>query len=582
MIMIFTLFYRRQANQVERPRIHKVISIQHKIHLVIMENTATESSRHDNATGSDKESVDFGNKLAMQFSVGTDDSSPDVVFDLDEDNDNLAYIIDGDNKTPIIQTEQVQEDNGIGQRKHSEVGRCMYLYRLLSADLSQVHADDVDFEGDDDQTENDGAFDCVDGEVCVDGQVSADGLDDIVTGVNGSPSDLIAFIKEGVGDARGMMASYLSTGNVSTIILTPDNFHLFLHVAISLNLKQLKRFCIRHFFSCDDPDVINVNGNCSCLSELRYEAQKGFHRSLSTVSVNDENTLPEYYIAFSKTQRSQEKVTVVVINMSAKRNVLQRIIDKPLGKGFACCSVELKESPFIFISGGGNKRLDQFWKYDVIGSKWDKKNKLVHGRSSHSMAACDNSLFVFGGKEVSCIEKYDIKEKKWKDVAFLATPVHMAVSILYDKKVYIFGGKTLAGPVSTVQCFDTQTNKVEKLQDLPCPIFNGQAVVINDNIYIASGQGHMIFFEPRLGVSDLCSKQPIRREQFGMFAKNERVYIAGGEIVKEDETENNPQYRYDPEDDSWVEKCELNMFYPVYASCIIQYPKKCPVIPFDT
>ena len=564
-----------------------------------VENTATKCNPErlhgegvkEADTESDAESIDFARKLAKQFEddeIILDDTS-DVVFDIGEcedipdsfDVDRLLNIhsqpvwsaesINKSTDNEIISTDQ--SPNTFETRKASEVGRCMYLYRLLSEDLSIEDDDVIEIDGDPAPT----GTDCVDGVECV------DRLDDVVSGVYGSPSDLITFIKEGSGRNRSMMASYLSTGRLSDIILTPENFHLFLHVAITLGLRQLKGFCIKHYFERAEPEDLNITGNCTCMSEIRYELQKGFRRSLSVAS--EDNALPEYYIAFSKTrksQKSQEKVTVVVINMTAKRNVLQRVIEKPLGKGFACCSVELKDSPFIFISGGENRRLDQFWKYDVIGNRWDKQTKLIHGRSSHLMTACDNSLYVIGGKEVSCIEKYDVKEKKWKDVAFLATPVHMAISVLHDRLIYIFGGKTLSGPVSTVQRFDILTNTVERLQDLPCPVYDGQAVIVSDYIYIASGQGHMIFFEPSSGVSNLCSNQPIRRERFGMFVKNDRVYMAGGEVAEEDKTENNPQYRYDPDDDCWVEKYELNMCYPVYASCIIRYPKKCPIIPFDT
>ena len=448
-------------------------------------------------------------------------------------------------------------------RRPSEVSRCMCLFKILSRDFSQ----DDDIEVDGDVT---GGNDCV------------NGLDDVDGGVHGSCTDLMAFIKQSPEHVRGMIASYLSTGKVTDIVLCPENYHLFLHVSINLNLRQLKSYCIQHYFECDEPEKLVITGECSCTGEIESEAQKGYRRSESVVSEHDDLAPPEYYIAFSKSQKSQEKVKVVVINMSAKCNVLQRIIEKPFGKGFACCSVELKESPFVFVSGGENKSLTQFWKYDVIVCRWDKQPKLNHGRSCHVMAKCGNSLYVIGGKETSCIEEYNLKEKKWKVRAALATSVYSSISAVHGGKIYIFGGKTPAGPVSTVQYFDTATNAVHRLPDLPCPISNGQAVVMKDNIYIASGQGHMIVFDTLCGVSNLCSEQPIRRSNFGMFVKSDRVYFVGGELNEGEEKDSEPQYRYNPEKDCWVEKDKLNMNFPVYASCIIRYPKKCPVIPFES
>ena len=535
----------------------------------------------------DSEAFELERKFAKQTVMANSDDyingnaqgNPTVIFDSGDGEDmpdcfGLDFV-DNTGSDKSVERKQSRRDGSrspllrqpaydFESRRPSEVSRCMCLFKIMSRDFSED--DDLEVDGDGGA----GGTDCV------------DGMDDVDGGLHGSCTDLIAFIKECPEHARGMIASYLSTGRISEIVLTPENYHLFLHVSINLNLRQLKAYCIKHYFECEEPEKMVIAGDCSCMNEIESEMQKGYRRSESVVSEHDECSPPEYYIAFSKAQKTQNKVRVVVINMSDKLNVLQRCIEKPFGKGFACCSVELKDSPFVFISGGENKSLNQFWKYDVIVCRWDKQAKLTHGRSCHVMAKCGNSLYVIGGKETSSIEEYNLKEKKWKERASLGTPVYSAISAVYDGKIYIFGGKTPAGAVSAVQCFDTTTNTVHRLPDLPCPISNGQAVVMKENIYIASGQGHMILFETRCGISNLCSEQPVRRENFGMFVKNDRVYLVGGELNGGEETDNEPQYRYNPEKDCWVEKQKLNMNFPVYASCIIRYPKKCPVIPFES
>ena len=448
-------------------------------------------------------------------------------------------------------------------RRPSEVRRCISLLKILS----------MDNELDDDIE--------VDGEVVPSGQDITGGFDDVDGCADSGCTNLISFIKECPEGSRSMIASYLSSGKLSDIVLCPENFHLFLHVSIALNLRQLKEHCIRHYFECDEVEKIVISGDCTCVFAIEYEAQKGYQRSESVLSENDDNSPPEYYIAFTRSQKTPDKVRVVVLNTTSKQKVLQRVIEKPFGSGFGCCSIERNESPFIYVSGGENKSSTQVWKYDIIEGRWNKSTKLAHGRSSHVMTVCNDVLYVLGGKEVPCIEEYDHSRKKWKDRASLATPVHSAISAVHGNKIYIFGGLTPAGPVSTVQCFDTSTNRVSRLQDLPCPIANGQAVVLNDNIYIASGQGHMIMFETHFGISNLCSEQPVRREQFGMFVKNDRIYLVGGEVCESEGSGDKPHYRYNPEKDCWVEKEALNLCLPVYAGCIIRFPKKCPVIPFD-
>lgn len=490
---------------------------------------------------------------------GGDEDVPDTFrFELAAVNKEVSQTSLGRNdserrRSPLLK----QPAYDFEHRRPSEVRRCLNLFKLLSKDLVD---DDIEIDG-----ETNGG-DCVDGFDAVDGCADE------------SCSNLTSFINKCPEDARGMIASYLSTGKITDIALNPNNFHLFLHVAIALNLRQLKEYCIKHYFEGGDSDQIEITGECTCVFAIEYEAQKGYQRSESVISENDDLSPPEYYIAFSKAHKTPDKVRVVVVNMCDKHKVLQRVIEKPLGHGFACCSIEKQDSPFILVSGGEKKSLNQVWRFDVIEGRWEKLAKLLHGRSSHVMTTCNGSLYVIGGKEASCIEEYDAKGKKWKEKASLVTPVYSAISVVHDQKIYIFGGTTPAGPVATVQCFDTVSNRVRKLDDLPCPVSNGQAVVFKDNIYIASGQGHMIIFETLCGISKLCSEQPIRRENFGMFVKNDRVYLVGGEVLEGEEL---PQCRYNTEKDCWTEKDSLNFNLPVYASCIIRYPRKCPVIPFD-
>ena len=457
-------------------------------------------------------------------------------------------------------------------RRPSEVRRCMSLLKILSQD------DDLDNDLE------------VDGEVVLGDQDTAGGLDDVDGGcgfddVDGCAdagcTNLISFIKKCPEGSQSMIASYLSSGKISDIVLCPENFHLFLHVSISLNLRQLKEHCIKHYFECNEADKLMINGDCTCVFAIEYECVKGYQRSESIISDHGDNSPPEYYIAFTRSRKTPNKAHVVVLNLANRQKVLQRVIEKPFGNGFACCSIERNESPFIYVSGGENKSQTQVWKYDVIEGRWNKSTKLAHGRSFHAMTVCNGTLYVLGGKEVPCIEEYDHSGKKWKDRASLIIPVHSAICAVHGRKIYIFGGQTPAGPVSTVQCFDTVTNRVSRLPDLPCTISNGQAVVLNDHIYIASGQGHLIMFEALCGISKLCSEQPVRREQFGMFVKNDRIYLVGGDVCESEGSDDKPEYRYNPEKDCWVEKDTSNICLPVYASCIIRFPKKCPVIPFD-
>lgn len=425
------------------------------------------------------------------------------------------------------------------------------------------------------------------------------GTDDIdgpssleVDGAEPDMMNIVTYLQQRVDpDTQAQIAKYLSSGSLEYAPLNLENIHSYFHVATKLHLKQLRDHCLNFCFRSNQSEVLSKFEGCHCKKDITRESTSGYQRSQSVISNPDDNHPPQYYIVFTYNSNSNgskdknvRRVTVKVINMSEKMDVFNKEIDKlkQFGEGFACCSCEIKESPYVFVSGGTEKGT-QMLRYDVLLGRWDKCTKMLHGRSNHMMlSAGENAIFVVSGKEVPCIEEYDIKGKKWHERASLITHVTSAALVFYRAKIYIFGGKTSAGPVSTVQYYDAGTREVNRLEDLPCAFEGGKCVVFKDKIYIATYDGHMICFDPANGHSYLCSHQPVQRRNFGMFVKNERIYLVGGVPVNVDDAgDQKPQYRYNAEKDMWVEKYKLCDNFTVLGSCVINYPKKCSIIPFD-
>ena len=426
------------------------------------------------------------------------------------------------------------------------------------------------------------------------------GTDDIdgpssleMDGVEPEMMNIVTYLQQRVDhDNQALIAKYLSSGSLEFVHLNIDNVHSYFHVAVSLHLKQLRDHCLNFCFRSNQQEIMAQFQGCHCMKDITRESSTGYQRSQSIISNPDDNLPPQYYIVFTyntngssdKTVKNTPKVIVKVIDMSERHDVFNREVDqiRQLGEGFACCSCEIKESPYVFVSGGAGKGT-QMMKYDVVVGRWEKCPKMLHARSNHMMlSAGENAVFVLSGKEVPCVEEYDIKSKKWHERASLITHVTSAAVVFYRAKIYIFGGKTPAGAVATVQYYDAARKEVSRLEDLPCAFDGGKCVVFNDKIYIATYDGHMICFDPSNGHSYLCCHQPVQRRHFGMFVRNERIYLVGGVPVNVDENwDKKPQHRYNVEKDMWVEKYKLCNNFPVLGSCVINYPKKCSIIPFD-
>lgn len=401
---------------------------------------------------------------------------------------------------------------------------------------------------------------------------------------------IITYLKDVKTNTRSDVAHYLSTGDLEYANLNLTNLHDFYHVASLLRLRQLRDHCERFCSKHDLELVLSSFEGCDCRLQINKISASGYKRLESVHLRHHQTDLPQYYIVFTGAERANEardkrKVNVKVIDVFDKSDVYKCEVKKlrNFGDGFSCCSCEIKESPFVFVSGGTGKSSHAVYKYDVILGRWDKRAQLLHGRSFHMMVSFgSDSIFVVGGKEVPCIEEYSIRRNKWCERSFLVTHVTSAVCMIYQTKIYIFGGKTSAGPVSTVQCYDINARVTSQCQELPCSFEGGQAVLAKDRIFIATDQSHVICFDPEKQGSWLCSHAPVQRAHFGMFYKNDRIYVVGG-VTGDGKvtTEVLPYYRYNYEKDTWAVEREHCHEFPVHASCVINYPSTCFLIPFD-
>lgn len=379
-------------------------------------------------------------------------------------------------------------------------------------------------------------------------------------------------------DVRHSVAVFLSSGDPAALQMTGENVSHYRNIADKLHHVQLINICQNFCRGVDN------NGNVQ-------ENKSQYTDCLKNNNVPCCLKTPAFQIMFLRPADTSQTNQVLV--MDIRKNEIQKIDVKKItrfGDGFASCAVYKKGCPYVLVSGGSGKTSTAIQKYDVVENKWMVCDSMRNPRCKHCMAFLDGYVFLIGGKGCASIEKYSIDNNICNEVARLNVCVHSFAVAVFRDKIYIFGGKTLKGNVRCVQCLDTKTNKVFRLQDLPTECSGGQAIVVNDAIYFATNNGHMIKFTPENGQSELCSRQPFRRKHFSMFLKNSQLILFGGIItegpVKTDNGETsgkeNSAYIYYPEGDRWAvdHSYSAAVDLPVNTSCTVRYPKECPVKPF--
>ncbi|XP_045214913.1 kelch-like protein 24 isoform X1 [Mercenaria mercenaria] len=195
----------------------------------------------------------------------------------------------------------------------------------------------------------------------------------------------------------------------------------------------------------------------------------------------------------------------------------------------------------IFLTGGGS-RTQTFLKYRSDKNKWKIGKPLCQGRRRHVMVALTNTLYVIGGYDhrlaegnrmLASIEKYDMSEDGWDEVAQLPIPVSSFSSAVTGEKILLFGGeKNDKTDTGVVQCFDTRTNECTKITSLSIISKLTKAVTSGRRIFIIFFSGKIVEYNP-FGTGQVCSLvgtvKSFRRIHYGAVQYRGNIFIVGGE-----------------------------------------------------
>ncbi|KAL3881156.1 hypothetical protein ACJMK2_027614 [Sinanodonta woodiana] len=384
------------------------------------------------------------------------------------------------------------------------------------------------------------------------------------------------------GDRR-KLAKFLSDGCPADLQLSEENFHSFLHLCLLRTFStdnKLMQHCMNFYKDVEESDHLYILQGCA---ECKHMLKKNGSKMICPDPNISKNSISVQYGVLFVQNDAIENQTVIIVELSSNKIIYKQCVKKvnKFGRGFSVCSQIRNECPYIFISGGRGRSSRKLLEYDVIENKWRACPKLCCERFNHSMVAVDENIYLIGGEKLSLIEKYNPKTKLYSSIGHLEENISNPLVIQYQQCLYIFGGKASDGrDVPCVRCLNTITNITERLPDLPLSFSGGQAVLLDTSVYMATPGGNLIWFDPKSGLSKLCSCMTPPRELFFIFDRGSRICVLGGI----DGTENKYIQRLDryyPEQNCWKTESELKPILPIVASCILQYPRKCPVLPFN-
>ncbi len=222
------------------------------------------------------------------------------------------------------------------------------------------------------------------------------------------------------------------------------------------------------------------------------------------------------------------------------------------------------------------------YEYDPANNTWTFKTQVPTLRDYFAVAACQNKIYVIGGRTgsepvhgdaITCglNQAYDPTTGTWENKASMPTNRNQIEAAVVEGKIYVMGGRT-AGPYSTVnttEIYDPATDTWTVGAPMIYPVTSFASAVVDDKIYAIGGQDE---FDPRINIDNvqiydtaagtwsLGKSAPVTVWQAAAGATTgvaapKRIYVMGGSGGFAAGLDQN--FVYDPQTDSWATAAPL-------------------------
>ena len=172
---------------------------------------------------------------------------------------------------------------------------------------------------------------------------------------------------------------------------------------------------------------------------------------------------------------------------------------------------------------------------------WSVKADLPEPNSEMSVAAIDGKIYVVAGYpssrvSVTTVQVYDTATDRWTLTTPLPRALNHTVAATVDGLLFVVGGQPEAGGagpfVNTVYVYDPATALWSMRRPMPTARGGGGAAVVDGRIYVAGGRPprgqDFAAYDPRTDTWQVLPDRPTQRNHLGMVAVGTDVYVMGG------------------------------------------------------
>lgn len=190
--------------------------------------------------------------------------------------------------------------------------------------------------------------------------------------------------------------------------------------------------------------------------------------------------------------------------------------------------------------------------------EWIKKAPMPTARYSVGGIVYDDKIYVYGGTPgsgfLNNFEMYDPEKNEW-EVLPSSSLARDGMGFVENRgKLYAMGGSTMSGTTNIVEVFDPSSNKWTSAPAMPKPLHYVKSVSLDNNIQIFGGQdlnndNNNLVYSFNTETNTWITRKPMPFKDYAQpFIINNSIYV----IIDNYNSEKITIYHYDHAEDTWV------------------------------
>ena len=143
----------------------------------------------------------------------------------------------------------------------------------------------------------------------------------------------------------------------------------------------------------------------------------------------------------------------------------------------------------IFVSGGldGNyNALDSVEFYDTELDTWSMFTSMKEARYCHGFVANESGLFAVGGWKCATLERYN--DSEWCMLSPMSIPRAGATALIFNNKIYMFGGYSETYCVSSLEIYDISLDNWVIQSTSQVSRWRAGSALVNNKLFIIGGR----------------------------------------------------------------------------------------------